>query len=76
MERDLSKDPSGHARRVQAHRPDLAPEGNEFDDAAIERAMRQVPLGAAALAGLTVALLLVFWFVVYVMAYLPRGLVG
>jgi Cytochrome c oxidase subunit IIa family len=56
---------------------DFAREGsNEPDDAALERAMRAVPSGAAALAGLTVALLLVFWFVVYLVVYLPRGLVG
>jgi Cytochrome c oxidase subunit IIa family len=76
MERDLSKHPSWHARRVQASERDLIPERDEFDDASVERAMRQVPSGAAALAGLTVALLLVFWFVVYLVVYLPRGLVG
>ena len=46
------------------------------DQAALDLALRKVPTGAVALAGLTVFLLLVFWFVVYLMAFLPRGLVG
>ena len=36
----------------------------------------RVPAGAAALAGLAVFLLLLGWFFVYFLIYLPRGMVG
>ena len=36
----------------------------------------RVPAGAAALAGVAVFLLLLGWFFVYFLIYLPRGMVG
>ncbi len=51
--------------------PDLA-----IDEAALERVMREVPRGALALAGLTVGLLLLAWFLMYAYVFLPRGMVG
>ncbi len=55
-----------------------APEnvGDEVDEAALEAVMREVPKGALALAGLTVALLMIAWFAVYLFVFLPRGMVG
>ena len=47
-----------------------------FDDAALERVMREVPRGALAISGLTVGLLLVAWFLMYAYVFLPRGMVG
>ena len=58
-----------------AHRRDDATQ-DEFDDAALERVMNEVPKGALALSGLTVGLLLLAWFYVYLFIFLPRGMVG
>ena len=55
-------------------RDDAAHDG--VDDAALERVMHEVPKGALALSGLTVGLLLLAWFYVYVFIFLPRGMVG
>ena len=41
-----------------------------------QRLLEPVPSGAAALAGATVSLLLLGWFFVYFLIYLPRGMVG
>jgi hypothetical protein len=48
----------------------------ERDEAALERVMREVPHGALALAGLAVGLLLLAWFLIYALVFLPRGMVG
>ena len=61
--------------------PSADPTGSDltapnFDDAAIESVMREVPRGALALSGLTVGLLLVAWFLIYALVFLPRGTVG
>jgi len=52
------------------------PTSETADDAALERAMAEVPKGALALSGLTVALLLLAWFLIYAFVFLPRGTVG
>jgi hypothetical protein len=39
-------------------------------------ALREVPSGAIALGGVAVVLLLVAWLLIYLLVYLPRGLVG
>jgi hypothetical protein len=39
-------------------------------------AIRRVPAGAAALSGLAVLLLLVAWLLIYLLIYLPRGMIG
>ncbi|MDB5570232.1 MAG: hypothetical protein JWN93_1415 [Hyphomicrobiales bacterium] len=46
------------------------------DPARLEEALRETPRGAMALAGLTVVLLLVAWFAIYLFVFLPRGQVG
>jgi hypothetical protein len=38
--------------------------------------MRDVPRGALALSALTVGLLLVAWFLLYALVFLPRGMVS
>jgi hypothetical protein len=47
----------------------------EFDAEQLRR-LAPVPSGAAALAGVAVLLLLVAWLLIYLMVYLPRGMVG
>ena len=49
---------------------------DERADAELERAMQEVPRGALALAALTVGLLLVGWFLIYFLVFLPRGMVS
>ena len=44
--------------------------------AQIDEAMRQVPRGAFALAGMTVGLLILAWLAIYVFVFLPRGMVN
>ena len=39
-------------------------------------ALREVPKGAIALGGVAVVLLLVAWLLIYLLVYLPRGMVG
>jgi hypothetical protein len=50
------------------------------DQASLEleqlEAIRRVPVGAAALSGLAVLLLLVAWLLIYLLIYLPRGMIG
>jgi hypothetical protein len=38
--------------------------------------LRHVPAGAAALSGIAVLLLLVAWLLIYLLIYLPRGMIG
>jgi hypothetical protein len=45
-------------------------------DAEQLRRLAPVPSGAAALAGAAVLLLLVAWVLIYLLVYLPRGVVG
>lgn len=47
-----------------------------IDDVALAEVMRTVPLGAAVLAGGTVALLVIGYLLVYIFVFLPRGTVG
>jgi len=60
----------------QSARPGPGNIGEAFDDAALERVMREVPRGALALSGLTVGLLLLAWFLMYALVFVPRGMVG
>ena len=39
-------------------------------------ALREVPSGAIALGGMAVLLLLIAWLLIYLLLYLPRGMVG
>ncbi len=47
----------------------------EFDEQQLA-ALRQVPQGAIALGGTAVLLLLIAWLLIYLLFYLPRGMVG
>jgi hypothetical protein len=46
------------------------------DPEALSRALAEAPRGALALAALTVGLLILGWFFVYLFVFLPRGMVG
>ena len=49
---------------------------DDVDERALASVMRTVPLGAAVLAGSTVALLVVGYLLIYILVFLPRGTVG
>lgn len=53
----------------QAQTDDVSPEK-------LEAALRETPRGAFALAGLTVALLMLAWLAIYLFVFLPRGSIG
>ena len=53
--------------------PDLSTSG--LTQQQIE-ALRSVPSGAAALSAIAVGLLLLAWLLIYLLVYLPRGMVG
>ena len=59
--------------RADLARSDLI---DDIDDAALERVMEHVPRGVLALSALTVALLMLAWFLIYAYVFLPRGMVG
>jgi len=65
---------------VQPEQPSAADSpsevADEVDAAALARVMRLVPLGAAVLAGSTVALLVLGYLLIYVLVFIPRGSVG
>jgi hypothetical protein len=42
----------------------------------LEEAMRGGPKGALAVSGISVGLLLLSWFAIYLFVFLPRGTVG
>jgi len=46
---------------------------DEPDEADLERVLKFVPRGAAALAGVAVALIIVGWLLIYFLVFLPRG---
>jgi hypothetical protein len=46
------------------------------EEAALDRAMGQVPRGAVAVSGIAVLLLMIGWFGLYFLVFLPRGSVG
>jgi len=52
-----------------------AAEPEELDAEQLRR-LAPVPSGAAALAGAAVFLLLLAWVLIYLLVYLPRGMVG
>ena len=60
-------------RRAPSDQPEVA---DIIDEAALERAMRDVPRGALVVSAIAVALLMVGWFFVYFFIFLPRGMVG
>jgi hypothetical protein len=49
---------------------------DEVDEGALASVLRIVPLGAAVLAGSTVALLVIGYLLVYLLVFIPRGTVG
>ena len=55
---------------------DPSNEDDHLDEAALADAMRTVPLGAGILAGSMVALLVIGYLAIYLLVFLPRGIVG
>jgi len=49
---------------------------DDIDEAALTTVLRIVPLGAAVLAGSAVALLVLGYIAIYLLVFLPRGIVG
>ena len=49
---------------------------DDIDEAALAAVLRVVPLGAAALAGSAVALVVLGYLLIYLLVFLPRGVVG
>jgi hypothetical protein len=54
---------------------DIGDEPAELDPEQLGR-LASVPSGAAALAGTAVFLLLLGWVLIYLLVYLPRGIIG
>lgn len=52
------------------------PDQDGISEEALRAALRETPRGAFALAGLTVGLLMLAWFAIYLFVFLPRGSVG
>jgi hypothetical protein len=49
---------------------------DDIDEAALAAVLRVVPLGAAVLAGSAVALVVLSYLLIYLLIFLPRGVVG
>jgi len=49
---------------------------DDIDEAALAEVLRIVPLGAAVLAGSAVALVVLGYLLIYLLVFLPRGVVG
>lgn len=56
--------------------PPLAVEDEAAEEAALERALVDVPRGTVAVAGTAVGLMMLGWFLIYILVFLPRGSVG
>ena len=57
-----------------AYRPSES--ADQIDEAALAEVMRVTPLGAAVVAGTAVALLVFGYLAIYLLVFLPRGMVG
>jgi hypothetical protein len=53
-----------------------AEDDDRIDEAKLAEVMRVAPLGAAVVAGTTVALLVLGYLAMYLLVFLPRGSVG
>jgi hypothetical protein len=51
-------------------------EPDDIDEAVLAEVLRTVPLGAAVLAGSAVALVVLGYLAIYLLIFLPRGVVG
>lgn len=49
---------------------------DHIDEEALAEVMRLVPLGAGVLAGVAVALLVLGYILIYLLVFVPRGVVG
>lgn len=55
-------------------RHDYATDAEEHER--LEAAMEGAPKGAVVVSGIAVALLLLCWFLIYALVFLPRGTIG
>jgi hypothetical protein len=58
---------------MQTRSPDP---GDEIDAAVLAGVMGDVPRGAAMLAGAAVGLLVIGWILIYLLVFIPRGVIG
>jgi hypothetical protein len=49
---------------------------DDIDEASLAAVLRVVPLGTAVLSGIMVALLVLGYLAIYLLIFLPRGVVG
>jgi hypothetical protein len=56
--------------------PETSDLGDGIDDVALASVMGEVPRGAAVLAGAAVTLLVIGWVLIYLLVFVPRGVVG
>lgn len=49
---------------------------DDIDERHLAEAMRIVPLGAGVVAGIAVAMLVIGYLLIYVLVFVPRGVVG
>ena len=49
---------------------------DDVDEGALAEVMRLVPLGAGVVAGISVAMLVVGYLLIYLFVFMPRGVVG
>jgi len=49
---------------------------DDIDEAALTRVLQEAPRGAVALAGAAVVLLIIGYVLIYLLVFMPRGIVG
>ena len=54
----------------------MASDDDSGPSGAEAKLLAQVPVGAVWLAGMAVALLLIAWFLIWLLIYIPRGSIG
>lgn len=71
--------PTGRGLRVHSDPPPTSVTNDvadDLDERALASVMRTVPLGAGLLAGGAVALLVLGYLIIYLLVFIPRGVVG
>jgi hypothetical protein len=73
---DVGSDEDGRMSDNSSPAAKPSEESDEIDDGALADVLRVVPLGAGVLAGGAVALLALGYLAIYLLVFLPRGVVG
>ena len=71
----MPRDPVIHSNQPSAADSPLDV-ADEVDETALAAATRYVPLGTGVLAGVSVALLVLGYLLIYALVFIPRGTVG